>query len=93
MLAMRAGQPCLVHSVGGLSDTVSNGKNGFAFTGDTLQKQAENMISCFQLALQTKREEIETWEKISTAAAAARFLWSDVADETVRLLYADSPGG
>ncbi|MCZ6501897.1 MAG: glycogen/starch synthase, partial [Gammaproteobacteria bacterium] len=87
MLAMRAGQPCLVHSVGGLSDTVSNGKNGFAFTGDTLQKQAENMISCFQLALQTKREEIETWENISTAAATARFLWSDVADETVRLLY------
>jgi len=87
MLAMRAGQPCLVHSVGGLSDTVRNGKDGFAFAGNSLQEQAENMISCFNLAFQTKREEIETWQRISAAAAAARFLWSDVADETVRLLY------
>ncbi len=89
MLAMRAGQPCLVHSVGGLSDTVNNGEDGFAFTGDSLQSQAENMISSFELALKTNREGSETWEKISSAAAAARFLWSDVADEIVEQLYGD----
>jgi len=31
MLAMREGQPCLVHAVGGLKDTVSHGSNGFTF--------------------------------------------------------------
>ena len=33
MLAMRVGQPCLVHRVGGLADTVKNNRNGFVFTG------------------------------------------------------------
>jgi len=87
MLAMRAGQPCLVHSVGGLSDTVSDGRNGFAFNGDSLLDQAENMISCFKIALQTGREEMKTWQEISAAAAAARFFWSDVADQIVHQLY------
>jgi starch synthase len=90
MLAMRAGQPCLVHSVGGLSDTVRNGNDGFAFTGDNLLNQAENMISCFELALKTRLEKTETWEEISSAAAAARFLWSDVADEIVEHLYVNT---
>ena len=31
MLAMRAGQPCLVHGVGGLKDTVEDGVTGFCF--------------------------------------------------------------
>src|SRR6056300_946863 len=34
MLAMRAGQPCLVHAVGGLLDTVTDGSDGFVFSGD-----------------------------------------------------------
>ena len=29
MLAMRSGQPCVVHAVGGLKDTVRNGVSGF----------------------------------------------------------------
>jgi starch synthase len=87
MLAMRAGQPCLVHSVGGLSDTVSDGKDGFAFSGDGLQNQAENMISCLQRALTTRRQKSGAWEEISSAAAQARFLWGDVADEIVEKLY------
>ena len=90
MLAMRAGQPCLVHSVGGLRDTVRDGKDGFAFIGDGLQNQAENMISCFELALKTKREKPELWAEISEAAAAVRFLWSEVVDDIVRLLYRSS---
>ena len=87
MLAMRAGQPCLVHGVGGLADTVRDGTDGFVFTGENLQNQAENMISCFELALKTKLEKAVTWEKVSSAAAAARFLWSDAAEEIVDKLY------
>lgn len=90
MLAMRAGQPCLVHSVGGLSDTVRDGENGFSFNGDSLQTQAENMIKAFEAAVQMKLEDPVEYQKISSAAAAARFLWSDVADEVVRLLYRTS---
>lgn len=89
MLAMRAGQPCLVHSVGGLSDTVKDGVDGFAFTGDSLQSQAENFISSFESALKTKRKDSVSWERISSAAAAARFLWSDVAGEIIEQLYVD----
>ena len=87
MLAMRAGQPCLVHSVGGLSDTVKGDDNGFAFNGESLQEQAENMIACFARALRIQREDIDTWQNMSAAAAAARFLWSDTADAVVRQLY------
>ncbi len=87
MLAMRAGQPCLVHSVGGLRDTVRDGEDGFAFNGNSLQSQAENMIASFEAAVQLKLESPAQWQEISSAAAAARFLWSDVADEVARLLY------
>jgi starch synthase len=31
MLAMRAGQPCLVNRTGGLADTVTDGVDGFSF--------------------------------------------------------------
>ncbi len=86
MLAMRAGQPCLVHRVGGLSDTVNDGVDGFVFAGDSLREQAENMVACFKAALQT-RCDASKWEKISGAAAAARFLWSQVAEDYIRLLY------
>ena len=44
MLAMRAGQPCLVHSVGGLKDTVKNNINGFSFEGNSIIQQADNLV-------------------------------------------------
>jgi len=39
MLAMRDGQPCLVHGVGGLKDTVKDGLDGFVFKGNTVEDQ------------------------------------------------------
>ena len=36
MLAMRDGQPCVVHHTGGLKDTVQDGRTGFAFNGARL---------------------------------------------------------
>jgi starch synthase len=87
MLAMRAGQPCLVHDVGGLSDTVKNNVDGFSFNGASLQDQANNLISCFETALTLKQKNPGKWSELSTSAANARFLWSDVAADYVRLLY------
>ena len=46
MLAMRDGQPCLVHSVGGLKDTVTDGVDGIAFEGSTVPDQ----IAAFEQA-------------------------------------------
>ena len=88
MLSMRAGQPCLVHRVGGLSDTVIDNQNGFAFSGDNPLQQAENMLTCFQSAIEMKKQHPKQWLKISNNALAARFLWRDVAQDYINYLYA-----
>lgn len=87
MLAMRAGQPCLVHSVGGLKDTVQDRKNGFGFTGRSLQEQAGNLLQAFDLVLRTKQERPNDWNNLASAASAARFTWSGAAHEMSELLY------
>lgn len=87
MLAMRAGQPCLAHSVGGLSDTIIDHENGFTFTGDNPLHQAENMLNCFQSAITLKKQQPKNWHQISSNALSARFLWRDVAQDYVKLLY------
>jgi len=87
MLSMRAGQPCLAHSVGGLSDTIIHNENGFTFEGDTPLEQAENMLSCFQTAIKKKKEQPAQWNEISDNAHKARFLWRDVAENYIKDLY------
>ncbi len=88
MLAMRAGQPCLVHEVGGLRDTVQNNVNGFSFSGESLEEQAENMIARLADVVGLAANNPEKWMEIRTAAANSRFLWSDAAQAYENLLYA-----
>ena len=45
------------------------------------------MIVAFEKVLRTKRENPDLWQRIWSAARAAQFLWSDVADEVVQQLY------
>ena len=87
MLAMRAGQPCLVHGVGGLCDTVTDNKNGFVFTGKSLFEQARNMLDRFEKILKLNDSNPEQMQKISSRATEERFLWSDVAKEYTSSLY------
>ena len=87
MLAMRAGQPCLAHSVGGLSDTIVHDENGFTFNGANPLQQAENMLSCFQAAIAKKNQHNKAWSNIASNAHNARFLWRDVAQDYVEYLY------
>nr|WP_319549257.1 glycogen/starch synthase [Desulfogranum marinum] len=87
MLAMRAGQPCLVHGVGGLCDTVKDNENGFVFTGNSLSDQAGSMLECFKTSVELHDTRIEQWQQISTQAAKERFSWSDVAKKYVSSLY------
>jgi starch synthase len=89
MLSMRAGQPCLAHSVGGLADTIIDNENGFTFNGDNPLQQAENMLSCFQSVLEIKQNNKKSWDSISKNALKSRFLWSDVAHDYIKNLYSN----
>ncbi|WP_077340795.1 glycogen synthase [Pseudocolwellia agarivorans] len=87
MLSMRAGQPCIAHSVGGLTDTIKDHENGFLFDGDTQFNQATNMISCFKNTLSLCLKEPKKYKEISDNASKTRFLWSDSAKRYISDLY------
>jgi starch synthase len=87
MLAMRATQPCVVHGVGGLKDTVEDGRTGFVFEGDSPQQQAMAFVDTVKRALAMKTENDDTWQKICIRAASARFSWSKSAKQTIEMLY------
>ena len=87
MLAMRAGQPCVVHAVGGLKDTVSDGVTGFVFAGNTPAQQAENFVSSVQDAILIRQEDPLQWKNICSNAAAQRFSWEVAANSYRKELY------
>ena len=87
MLAMRAGQPCLVHAVGGLNDTVADGVNGFSFCGNTLDEQATNLVKRFVDVMRMKKESPDEWNAIADKAAAERFLWTENVRRYISDLY------
>ncbi|MFO7642885.1 MAG: glycogen/starch synthase [Desulfosarcina sp.] len=87
LLAMRAGQPCLVHAVGGLRDTVTHNHNGFAFEGQNLSDQVDRMATVFQAALHLIAEQPDRWQTIRRNAAATRFPWTLSADLYIERLY------
>ena len=87
MLSMRNGNPCLVHHTGGLIDTVKHMKTGFGFDGKTYDEKIKNMLSTFDLALDTFVNDKPTWKKIKTSAKKARFTWEKSVNEYYKLLY------
>jgi starch synthase len=87
MLAMRAGQPCAVHAVGGLGDTVEHGRTGFVFTAETPASQAAAFVSCVQEALRLREQKPAAWRGICEAARARRFTWQRAAEAYVNELY------
>lgn len=89
MLAMRDGQPCLVHHVGGLRDTVHHEVDGFGFNGENRAAQASALVRTFAAALALREQSPARFKQIAKASAAARFRWSDSAAVYVRDLYTD----
>lgn len=87
MLAMRATQPCVVHGVGGLKDTVKNNQSGFVFNGSTPSEQATAFVDSVARALELKSTHNDAWQKICIRAASARFSWSKSAQQTIEHLY------
>lgn len=87
MLALRAGQPCLVNCVGGLKDTITHLKNGFVFNGDSLSSQTAQLKAVFNLALTMFTEQPKEWQKMVEDAKATRFSWFDSARDYILRLY------
>ena len=87
MLAMRAAQPCVVHGVGGLKDTVEDGRTGFVFDGESTRKQAENFVASVRRALAIKTNERDRWHSIGARAKSLRFSWPVSARQTIERLY------
>lgn len=88
ILAMRAGQPCLVHSVGGLKDTVTPGVNGFAFTADTRGAQANALVTCANKSFQRYNSDTyPDWKRLCEAAKSTRFEWKSTIEAYLRHLY------
>lgn len=87
MLAMRAGQPCLVNHTGGLADTVIDEVNGFVFRGQERDDLAVAMVRRFDQALTRLRRHTRKYQAIRKEAAAARFRWKHSAKAYLQQLY------
>jgi starch synthase len=87
MIAMSYGQPCLVHGVGGLKDTVRHAVNGFVFEGMRLEDKVRNFQSSFIEAVSLREKDPEKWKQICSRAEASRFLWKDSACQYIEKLY------
>ena len=87
MLAMRSGQPCIVHAVGGLKDTVIDGKNGFSFGGEDLVQQSDGLLSGIGKALELHASNPTRWQAITKAAMESRFSLKYAATQYVERLY------
>lgn len=87
MLAMRDGQPCVVHSIGGLRDTVIDGESGFAFSGRSPDQLEQAFVDCTLNAVRMKTQQPEAFEKIRDAAFRREFLWSDSVEQYLARLY------
>jgi len=87
MLAMKAGQPCLVNGVGGLIDTVNNNENGFVFSGNSTEGKVTGLIEQFDFALSLYEKSPEQYEKICQQASKCRFSWDKSAGQYIEELY------
>ncbi len=71
MIAMRYGCLPLVHAVGGLRDTVHEGKNGFTFSG----ARAANLLRAMLRALQVYEDSPTRWRTMQQHAMQQDFSW------------------
>ncbi|WP_373057105.1 glycogen synthase [Zunongwangia sp. H14] len=88
MLAMRNGQPCLVHNTGGLKDTVIHRKTGFSFTGDTIEDKIKEFVKVFSETVDLYFNDKKEWKKIAANAKKQKFTWKKSVDEYYKVLYA-----
>ena len=87
MLAMRNGQPCLVHHTGGLKDTVEHMTTGFSFDGKTIEDKEADFVKVFGETVDLFFNDQKTWKKICSNAKKERFTWEKSVDQYYKELY------
>jgi len=103
LYAMREGQPCVVHGVGGLNDTVKDNKNGFVFYGDTVEQKVDNFVEkctaaidmkenaaskwCNISAVDMKENAVSKWGDICRSAQKTKFTWDKSVKEYIERIY------
>ncbi|WP_115463237.1 glycogen synthase [Winogradskyella aurantiaca] len=87
MLAMRNGQPCLVHATGGLIDTVEDQETGFHFKGNNLEEKGVDFINSFTKVLDLFFNDPKQWKSVKKSAKKQRFTWSKSVEEYYKSLY------
>ncbi len=87
MLAMRHGQPCIVHAVGGLKDTVADMQDGFHFSGNSVQEQANAFQQCLEKVISLRENQPDAFRTIASSAKEKRFYWSSSAKQYLDELY------
>lgn len=90
LVAMRNGQPCLVHAVGGLKDTIVDDVDGFQFTGNSPEEQALNCVNRFDDAITLHADNAVRWQEMGKVASERRFTWAASAELYRELLYRDA---
>jgi starch synthase len=88
MMAMRERQPCVVHAVGGLKDTVRDGVTGFTFSAASPAGQSDGFVAAVGRALELFFASPSAWDAMRDAAGAERFTWERAAREYVEKVYA-----
>jgi len=87
MLAMRNGNPCLVHHTGGLKDTVEHMVTGFSFDGDSYDSKIKDMLEVFDQVLDVYANDRPKWKRIQASAKKMRFTWERSVDDYYSQLY------
>jgi len=84
---MRNGQPCIVHAVGGLRDTIIDNEDGFHFEGKSVSLQARAFQTRLQEVIALRESEPDRFRDIANNARAKRFLWQASAEQYLTRLY------
>ena len=80
MMAMRYGTIPVAHAVGGLKDTIQNGKNGFLFA----EYQSAEFYQAIKKAL-TLYHQSKKWLKLRQTAMRTDFSWQKSAQEYLKI--------
>ncbi|MDG1733215.1 MAG: glycogen/starch synthase [Thalassotalea sp.] len=87
MLAMRAGQPCIAHKIGGLADTIEHLESGYLFSGATFDDQISDFKQKLDLALRDIQANSSQWQHIKSSATKQRFYWQSSIKDYIEQLY------
>jgi len=87
MLAMRHAQPCIVHAVGGLKDTVIDNVDGFHFGGNSVEQQINQLQQRVQDVIEMRENHSDQFSAIAKAGQTKRFHWASSAQRYLSELY------